>query len=143
MEDRWFGEAFQIFEATDEMIWKLQWWFYVEERKLRDTKKSGVVALVHILGWEMKNRMMLRLEHSESNRSNFETDSVANWKPMWIWKDRHDVAEPRFLCDNSSKSVLDTLKGSQIWNGCASQERVAEIKSGANYCCSYSFRSLS
>ena len=32
------------------MIWKLQWWFYVKERKLRETKKSGVVAQVHILG---------------------------------------------------------------------------------------------
>ena len=53
---------------------------------------------------------------------------------MQIRKDRCDVAEPRFLCDNSSKSILDTLKASQIWNGCASQERVAEIKSGANYC---------
>ena len=61
---------------------------------------------------------------------------------MQIRKDRCDVAEPRFLCDNSSKSNLDTLKASQILNGCASQERVAEIKSGANYCCSYGFRSL-
>ena len=53
------------------------------------------------------------------------------------------MAEPRFLCENSSKSILDTLKASQIWNGCACHERVAEIKSGANYCCSYGFRSLS
>ena len=53
---------------------------------------------------------------------------------MQIWKDRCDVAEPRFLWDNSSKSILDTVKANQIWNGYASQERVAEIKSGANYC---------
>ena len=77
------------------------------------------------IGW------LLKLEHSVSNRSNFETNSVANQKPMQIRK------------DNSSKSILDTLKVSQIWNGCASQERVAEIKSGANYCCSYGFESLS
>ena len=56
----------------------------------------------------------MRLEHSESNCSNFETNSVANRKPMQIRKDRCDVAEPRFLCDNSSKSILDTLKASQI-----------------------------
>ena len=59
---------------------------------------------------------------------------------MQIRKNRCDVAEPRFLCDYPSKSVLDTLK---IRNGCASQERIAEIKSGANYCCSYGFGSLS
>ena len=40
------------------MIWKLQWWFYVEERILRKTKKSEVVTPVHsILGWEMKGRI--------------------------------------------------------------------------------------
>ena len=61
---------------------------------------------------------------------------------MQIRENRRNVAEPRFLCDNSSKSILNTLKASQIWNGCASQERVAEIKSGANYCCSYGFWSL-
>ena len=88
------------------------------------------------IGW------LLRLEHSESNRGNFETNSVANRKPMQIRENRHNVAESRFLCDNLSKSILNTLKASQIWNGCASQERVAEIKSGANYCCSYGFWSL-
>ena len=62
---------------------------------------------------------------------------------MQIRENRRNVAEPRFLCNNSSKSILNTLEASQIWNGCASQERVAEIKSGANYCCSYGFGSLS
>ena len=66
------------------------------------------------IGW------LLKLEHSESTRSNFETNSVANRKPMQIRKDKCDVAEPRFLGDNSSKSILETLNASQIWNGCAS-----------------------
>ena len=61
---------------------------------------------------------------------------------MQIRKNTCDASERRFLCDNSSKSILDTLKPSQIWNGCASQEGVAEIKSEANNCCSYGFRSL-
>ena len=60
------------------------------------------------IGW------LLKLKHSESNRSNFKDNSVANRKPMQIRKSRCDVAEPRFLCDHSSKSVLDTLKASQI-----------------------------
>ena len=45
MEDRWFGNAFQIFEATDENDLEVAmgpWWFYVEERILRKTKESGV-----------------------------------------------------------------------------------------------------
>ena len=52
---------------------------------------------------------------------------------MQIKENRCDVAGPRFLCDYPRKSVLDTLKASQIRNGCASQERIAEIQSGANY----------
>ena len=68
-------------------------------------KKSGVLTSVHIVGWEM-----LKLEHSESNRNNFEANSVANRKPMQIRKDRCDVTELRFLCDHSSKSNLNTLK---------------------------------
>ena len=31
-------------EQQMKMIWKLPWWFYVEERILRKTKKSGVLA---------------------------------------------------------------------------------------------------
>jgi len=42
---------------------------------------------------------------------------------MQIKENRCDVAGPRFLCDYSSKSVLDTLKVSQIRSGCASQWR--------------------
>ena len=57
------------------------------------------------------------------------------------WRDRRDVTEPKFLCDHSSNSILDTLKASQIWNGYASQRELQ--KSGANYCCTYGFKSLS
>ena len=80
------------------------------------------------IGW------LLKLEHLKSNRSNFKTNSVVNRRPMQVRKNRCDATEPRFLGNHSSKSILDKLKASQIWNRCASQERVAEIKSGANYC---------
>ena len=36
------------------------------------------------------------------------------WKPMQIRKNRCDATEPRFLGDQSSKSILDKLKASQI-----------------------------
>ena len=41
-----------------------------------------------------------------------------------------------FCATNRAKvfRILDKLKTSQIQEGCASQERVAEIKSGAIYC---------
>ena len=61
-------------------------------------------ARINKIGW------LLKLEHSESNRSNFETNSVANQKSMQIRKDRCDVAELRFLCNNSSKCILGMLK---------------------------------
>ena len=122
------GKAFQI-EATDEndleaAMVVLHGGTHIE----RDEEERSIVA--PYISWDKRWKVgwLLKLELSESNRSNFEANSVANWKPMQIWKDRCDVAEPRFLCDNSSKSILDTLKASQILNGCASQERVAEIK---------------
>ena len=89
------------------------------------------------IGW------LLKLEYPESNCSDFKANSVANRKPMQIRMNRCNVAEPRFLCNHSSKSILHMLKESEIWNGCASQERVAIIKSRANYCYSYGFWSLS
>ena len=88
------------------------------------------------IGW------LLKLEHPVSNRGNFKTNPVANRKPVEIRKNRRDATEPRFLGDHTSKGILDKLKAIQVSNRCASQERVAEVKSGANYCCSYSFRSL-
>ena len=50
MEDRWFGNAFQIFEATDEHDLEAAMVVLRGERILRKTKESGVVAPVHILG---------------------------------------------------------------------------------------------
>ena len=41
----------KYFKPQMKIIWKLSWWFYVEGRILRKTKKSGVLAPVHsILG---------------------------------------------------------------------------------------------
>ena len=144
MDERWFGNAFQMLEATDEndlefaMVVGFMWgnkywqgWRRVEcSRRYISRDESCKI------GW------LLKLEHLKNNRSNFKTNSVANRKPMQVRKNRCDATEPRFLGNHSSKSILDKLKTSQIWNRCASQERVAEIKSGANYCCSYSFWSL-
>ena len=64
--------------------------------------------------FEMREARLLKLEYPVSNRSDFETNSVANRKPMRIRENRCDAAEPRFLCHYPSKSVLDTLKASQI-----------------------------
>ena len=66
-----------------------------------------------------------------------------NQEPMQIRKNRCDATELRFFGNHSSKNILYKLRASQIWNGCASQERIAEIKWWTNYCCSYGFRSLS
>ena len=125
------------------MIWRMQWCF-TWGNTYRQNWRRAKCSRRYIL-WDERCKIgwLLKLEYPESNRSNFETNSVANRKPMQIRKNRCDVAEPRFLCNHSSKSILDTLKASEIWNGCASQKRVAIIKSRANYCYSYGFRSLS
>ena len=57
MDDRWFDNSFQIFEAAEEINLRLPWWFYVEERILTKTTKSRVLAPVHILRWEMQDKM--------------------------------------------------------------------------------------
>ena len=47
----------------------------------------------------MQDGMALRLLYLKSNRSNFKANSVANWKPMQIRKNRCVVTEQRYLCD--------------------------------------------
>ena len=143
MDDRWFGIEFQIFEATDEN--NLEVAMVVLRGGTHWQSWRGAECSHRYILWNERCKIgwLLKLEYSESNRSNFKANSVVNRKPMQIRKNRCDVAELRFLCNNSSKSILDTLKASQIWNGCASQERVVIIKSRASYCCSYGFRSLS
>ena len=52
-------------------------------------KQSGVLAPVHILEWEMPDRLAAEIwEHPESNRSDFKANSVANRKPMQIRKEQ-------------------------------------------------------
>ena len=76
--------------------------------KLRDDDTAGI----------FEERVRTRAALVEKKRTSVEvwrnfkeclTNSVVNQKPMQIRKDRCDVAEPRFLCDNSSKSILDML----------------------------------
>ena len=113
MEDRWFGNAFQIFEATDEKDLEVARVVLCGGTHIeKDEEERSARARTYIFGWEKKIGWLMRLEHSESNRNNFKTNSVANREPMQIRKDRCDVAEPRLLCNNSSKSILDTLKAS-------------------------------
>ena len=94
------------------MIWRLPWWLYVGEHILTKMKKSGVLAPVHIAGGEKQDRMTAEIvAPCEYKRSDFKANSVANRKPMQIRENRCDVAEPRFLCDYPSKSVLGHAAG--------------------------------
>ena len=61
MDDRWFGNAFQIFEATDESIWRLPCWFYVGKHISTKMKKSEVLTQVYIVGWVMQDRMAAKI----------------------------------------------------------------------------------
>ena len=63
------------------------------------------------ISWDERSKIawLLRLEHSERNRSNFETNSAANRKSMQIRKERCDLAEPMLLCDNSSKYRISAI----------------------------------
>ena len=114
MEDRWFGNEFQILGATDEndlevamVVSRGGTHIYWERRRRAECSRRHISWDER---WNRKIGWLLRLEHSESNRGNFETNSVANRKPMQIRENRRNFAEPRFLCDNSSKSILNTLK---------------------------------
>ena len=50
MDDRWFDNAFQIFEATDENDLEVAMVILRGGTHIDKTKKSGVLAPVHILG---------------------------------------------------------------------------------------------
>ena len=45
----------------------------------------------------MQDRMAVEIINSESNRSNFKANSVANRKPKKIRENRCGVAEPRYI----------------------------------------------
>ena len=53
------------------------------------------------------------------------------------------MTEPRFLCNNSSKSIMDTLKGESDLKRMCQPEESCRNQVGSHYCCSYGFRSLS
>ena len=57
MEDRWFGNEFQILGATDENDLEVAMVVLRGGTHNEKRKKSGVLAPAHILGWEMKDRM--------------------------------------------------------------------------------------
>ena len=143
MDDRWLGNEFQIFEATDEKDLEAAMVVLRGGNTYRQNWSRAECSCWYIF-WDERCKIgwLLKLEYPKSNRSDFKGNSVANRKPMQIRKNRRNVAEPRFLCDNSSESILNMLKASEIWNGCTSQERVAIIKSRADYCYRYGFRSL-
>ena len=57
MDERWFGNAFQMFVATDENDLVFAMVVLRGEHILTMMKTSGVLVSVHILGWGMPDRM--------------------------------------------------------------------------------------
>ena len=57
MDERWFGNAFQMFEATDENHLEFAVVVLREEHILITMRKNGLLASVHILGWDMQDIM--------------------------------------------------------------------------------------
>ena len=60
MDDRWFGSTFQIPEATDEIDLEVAMVVLRGEQIMRKMK-SGVLEPVHIVGWEMQNKMAAQI----------------------------------------------------------------------------------
>ena len=54
------------------------------------------------------------MQNLESSCDNLEIDSMAYREPVQAGQNWRDVAVPRFLCNNSSKGVLNQLKASKI-----------------------------
>ena len=61
MDERWSGNAFQMFEATDENDLEFVMVVFRGEHILTTMKKSRVLALVHIVGWELQDRMVAEI----------------------------------------------------------------------------------
>ena len=57
MEDRWFGNAFQIFKATDENDLEAAMVVLRRGTHIEKDEEERSGRPVHILGWEMKDRM--------------------------------------------------------------------------------------
>ena len=54
------------------------------------------------------------VQYLESSCGYFEIDSMAYREPLQAGQNWRDVAVPSLLCNNSSKGVLNQLKGSKI-----------------------------
>ena len=64
---------------------------------------------------------------------------MAYREPVQAGQNWRDVAVPRLLCNNSSKGVLNQLKASKIWCGCACKKRITVVKARADYCHGHRF----
>ena len=96
MDDRWFGNVFQIFEATDANDLEVALVVLHGEHILTEMKNSRVLAPVHIVGWQMQEWMAAVIVAPESNHGNFKANSVANRKPIpnqkeQVWCGRTEV----------------------------------------------------
>ena len=64
-----------------------------------------------------------------SDGSYLEIYSVTNGKPVQLRQNRRDMIEASLLGHNACKSILNKLEAGQVGNRCASEERMAIIKS--------------
>ena len=90
-----------------------------------------------------KVQRLLVVQYLESSCGNLEIDSMAYREPVQAGQNWRDVAEPKLVCNNSSKGVLNQLKASKIWCGCACKKRITVVKARADYCHGHRFCYLS
>ena len=62
MDDRWFGNEFQIFEATDENDSEVAMVVLRGGTHIDKAEWSGVLAPVNTLWWEIQDRMAAAAE---------------------------------------------------------------------------------
>ena len=145
MDDRWLGNEFQIFEATDEKRFGGCDGGFTWGNTYRQNWSRAECSRRYIF-WDERCKIgwLLKLEYPESNRSDFKANSVANRKPMQIRKNRCNVGRTEVCCATTRARAFWTCwRRVRFETDVPDQERVEIIKSRANYCYSYGFRSLS
>ena len=131
------------FGATEENDLEVAMEVFLKGTHIDKDEEDRVIAQVHTMEWVQRGRKAVETVAPCSDGSYLKIYCVTNGKPVWLRQNRRDMLKARFLGHNTCKGVLNKLEVGQVGNRCASEERIAIIKSWSNYSRRYCLSCLS
>ena len=111
--------------------WSSMFSAMVQNKGIR--RRTGVRRYISWKNLSKVHRLLV-VQYLESSSSNFKINFLANREPVQAGQNWLDVAVPRFLCNNSSKGVLNQRNASKIRCERACKNKTAIVEPRADYC---------